>query len=57
MNAELWSRTDENSQRITLLCWFKDRNIDISKYIDNVDSVSIEELRNLYIYFETHLWR
>ena len=42
-NAELWSRLDEKSQRITLTCWLREHNV---KYDDNM---TIEELRELYI--------
>ena len=46
-NAELWSRLDEKSQRITLTCWLREHNV---KYDDNM---TIEELRELYIGKET----
>ena len=49
MNAELWSRPDETSKRNTLICWFKDHNI----IIENIEELTIEELREIYIYYET----
>lgn len=57
MNAELWSRPDPTSQRNTLLCWFKDNCIDLSKIYSNINDISTEELRQLYIYYETHIWK
>lgn len=55
MNAQLWSRPDPTSQRNTLLCWFKDNCIDLSKIYNNIEDISTEELRQLYIYYETHI--
>lgn len=54
MNAELWSRPDKNSQRRTLLCWFKDNNIDLNNLFEDINSITTEELQKLYIYYETH---
>lgn len=48
-NAELWSRCDEQSIRTKLECWLKTHNIDYDK------DMSTEELRQLYIYTETHI--
>ena len=45
-NAELWSRLDERSIRIILECYLK------SHLIDFDDSLSIEDLRKLYIDIE-----
>lgn len=47
--AELWSRPDEKSKRNTLLCWFKDHDIKI----ENIEELTTEELRAIYIYYET----
>lgn len=55
MNSQLWSRLDEDSQKRTLLCWFKDNNIDLNNIFENIENVTVEELRNLYIYYETHM--
>lgn len=55
MNAELWSRPDEESQKRTLLCWFKDNNINLNNLFEDINSVTIIELRDLYIYYETHI--
>ena len=46
-NAELWSRPDEKSTRITLECYLKSHSIPFD------DSMSTEELRQLYIKNET----
>lgn len=55
MNAVLWSRTDEQAQKITLLGWFKDNNIDLTNYFDNEEDINLEDLRQLYVYMETHI--
>lgn len=55
MNSQLWSRLDEDSQKRTLFCWFKDNNIDLNNIFENIEDTTIEELRNLYIYYETHM--
>ena len=55
MNSQLWGRLDEDSQKRTLLCWFKDNNIDLNNIFENIEDTTIEELRNLYIYYETHM--
>lgn len=52
MNAELWSRP--GNERNTLLSWFKFNNINLNNIYEDVDSVSTEELRQLYIHYETH---
>lgn len=52
MNAELWSRP--GNERNTLLSWFKFNNINLNNIYKDVDSVSTEELRQLYIHCETH---
>lgn len=54
MNAQLWSRPDEDSQKRTLLCWFKDNNIDLNNLFEDINSITTEELQKLYIYYETH---
>ena len=46
MNAELWSRTDEESQKCTLKSFLRDVNV---KYNEDMN---LEELRNLYIKYE-----
>lgn len=46
-NAELWSRPDEKSQRITLTCWLRDHNVEYN------EDMTTEELRQLYIGKET----
>lgn len=46
-NAELWSRPDEKSIRITLECYLKSHSISFDEFM------SIEELRQLYIKNET----
>lgn len=55
MNAELWSYPDEESQKRTLLCWFKDNNINLNDIVEDINNLTILELRNLYIYYETHI--
>ena len=47
MNAELLSRPDEQSQRITLKSWLRFNNIPYR------DDMLMEELRQLYISVET----
>ena len=51
MNAELWSRP--GNERNTLLSWFKFNSIDINKIYEDVNNISTEELRQLYIHMET----
>ena len=51
MNAELWSRP--GNERNTLLSWFRFNNINLNNIYEDVDSVSTEELRQLYIHIET----
>lgn len=53
MNAELWCRI--GNERNTLLCWFKDHNVNLNNHFDDINNVSTEELRQLYIYYETHI--
>ena len=48
-NAELWSRCDEQSIRIKLQCWLRTHNVDYA------EDMTTEELRQLYIYTETHI--
>lgn len=55
MNAELWSYPDEESQKRTLLYWFKDNNINLNDIVEDINNLTISELRNLYIYYETHI--
>lgn len=55
MNAQLWSRLDNKSIRLTLLSWFKDNNINLKNYYDNIEKVSTYELNQLYVYLETHI--
>lgn len=55
MNAELWSYPNEESQKRTLLCWFKDNNINLNNIVEDINNLTISELRNLYIYYETHI--
>jgi hypothetical protein len=51
MNAELLSRPDEKSQRITLKSWLKFHNIPYR------DDMLTEELRQLYIAVETGAYK
>lgn len=48
-NAELWSRCDEQSIRIKLECWLRTHNVNYD------EDMTTEELRQLYIYTETHI--
>lgn len=51
MNAELWSRP--GNERNTLLSWFRFNSININKIYEDVNNISTEELRQLYIHIET----
>lgn len=53
MNAELWCRI--GNERSALLSWFRDHNVNLNKHFDDINNVSTEELRQLYIYYETHI--
>lgn len=46
-NAELWSWSDEKSQRRTLTNWLRDHNVEYD------EDMTTEELRQLYIGKET----
>lgn len=52
MNAELWCSS--GNERNTLLSWFRFNNINLSNIYEDVNSISTEELRQLYVYYETH---
>lgn len=48
-NAELSLRCDEQSIRIKLECWLRTHNVDYD------EDMTTEDLRQLYIYTETHI--
>lgn len=51
MNAELWSRP--GNERNTLLSWFKFNNVNLNDIYEDINVISTEELRQLYIDIET----
>lgn len=51
MNAELWSRP--GNERDTLLSWFKFNNVNLDDIYQDINVISTEELRQLYIHIET----
>lgn len=51
MNAELWSRP--GNERDTLLSWFKFNNVNLNDIYEDINVISAEELRQLYIDIET----
>lgn len=51
MNAELWSRP--GNERDTLLSWFKFNNVNLNDIYQDINVISTEELRQLYIHIET----
>lgn len=51
MNAELWSRP--GNERNTLLSWFKFNNVNLNDIYEDINVISTEELRQLYIHIET----
>lgn len=51
MNAELWSRP--GNERDTLLSWFKFNNVNLNDIYEDINVISTEELRQLYIDIET----
>lgn len=51
MNAELWSRP--GNERNTLLSWFKFNNVNLNNIYEDINVISTEELRQLYIHIET----
>ena len=51
MNAELWSRP--GNERNTLLSWFEFNNVNLNDIYEDINVISTEELRQLYIDIET----
>lgn len=51
MNAELWSRP--GNERNTLLSWFRFNNVNLNDIYEDINVISTEELRQLYIDIET----